>query len=164
MHTKHIFVVKANNAELAISKVNNEFEMCDTLTSDNWWIINGAVDLVSNAYTPNDTDRDFDVLHSIEGIVGELKKFANKETYDKVRNQLLLSMSNEHWDNVISCAKTLDGIKNAVEKNEVVLSADKITEINEYEWFEFGITDWTMVDVDPNDDKGVFAVIVDFHH
>ena len=36
MHNKHIFVVKANNAEMAISRVESEIEGAEFLTSNNW--------------------------------------------------------------------------------------------------------------------------------
>lgn len=162
MHNKHIFAVKANNAEIAISRVENELESAEHLTCNNWWHILGAVDLVSGAYTFNDTDRDYDKLHSIEGIKELFGKYTSKEKYERLIDELENHTSKEEWFEVERCAKELDGIKNAV-KGEFVLNADTITEVNADDWFEFGISDWVNVLPNEEDDVGVYAVIVDFH-
>lgn len=161
MHNAHIFVVKSANAELAISKVKDELEMDESLTSNNWFSINGAVDLEQNSFTADDTDRTWENLQSVEGIIKESKEFVSKERYAGLKEQLNRSIEREHWFDVERLAKSLDGISYAVNKG-FSFSADKITQFNEYDYFDFGITDWTDFRNAKEDDR-VFAVIVDFH-
>lgn len=161
MHNAHIFVVKSAKAELAISKVKDELEMDESLTSNNWFSINGAVDLEQNSFTADDTDRTWENLQSIEGIIKESKEFVSKERYAGLKEQLNRSIEREHWFDVERLAKSLDGISYAVNKG-FSFSADKITQFNEYDYFDFGITDWTDFRNAKEDDR-VFAVIVDFH-
>ena len=161
MHNAHIFVVKANNAELAISKVETELELDESLTSNNWFSIDGAVDLVQNSFTPYDTDRTWDNLHSVEGIIKESKEFVGKERYAGLKEQLKHCAEQERWFDVERLAKSLDGISYAVNKG-FDLSADNIVQFNEYDYFDFGITNWATLSNAKEDDR-VFAVIVDFH-
>ena len=161
MHNAHIFIVKAANAELAISKVNTELELDERLTSDNYFSINGAVDLVQNSFTPYDTDRTWDNLHSIEGISKEVNECIAPERYAGLKEQLKLSVEKERWFDVERLAKSLDGISYAVNKGSV-FSADNIIRFNEDDYFDFGVSDWTGFSNDKEDNR-VFAVIVDFH-
>ena len=162
MHNKHIFIVKANNAELAISRVKGEIEGAEHLTSNNWWHTVGAVDLVQNSFTPDDTDRDYDKLHTVEGITEVINEYAGKDKYARLVQEVKKYTELENWFDVERCAKELDGIRN-VAKNGFVLTPEKIMEVNADDWFEFGISDWTEVLYNEEDDDRVFAVIVDFH-
>ena len=161
MHNAHIFVVKANNAELAISKVETELELDESLTSNNYFSIDGAVDLVQNSFTPYDTDRAWEELHSVEGIIKASQEFISNERYAGLKEQINQCTNQERWFDVERLAKSLDGISYAVNKG-FSFSADKITQFNEYDYFDFGITNWTDSHNAKEEDR-VFAVIVDFH-
>ena len=116
--------------------------------------------MVQNSYTPYDTDRTWNNLHSIEGIIKESKEFVSKERYAGLKEQLKQCTEQERWFDVERLAKSLDGISYAVNKG-FDLSADKITQFNEYDYFEFGITDWASYN--NSKEENLFAVIVDFH-
>ena len=131
MHNAHIFVVKANNAESAILKVETELELDESLTSDNYFSINGAVDLEQNSYTEGDTDTDraWNNLHTVEGIIKESNEFISKERYAGLKEQLKQCAEQERWFDVERLAKSLDGISYAVNKG-FDLSVDNIVHYN----------------------------------
>ena len=118
--------------------------------------------MIQNSFTPDDLDRDYEKLHSVEGITEVINEFAGKKRYDTLVNELEEHIKKEEWFYVENCAKELDGISDVV-KNGFVLTDEKITEVNTDDWFNFGITDWTEVLSNDEDDDRVFAVIVDFH-
>lgn len=163
MHTKHIIVVKANNAELAMSKVDDLLLGCPWLTEDNWHSIVGVVNMNNNQYTFGDTSRDIPKLHSIEGIVEVVKEFANKERYEAVMKTLYDHAKAENWFSVRKLAEELDYQWNVV-KYGFDFSVDKITEVAPERFDMFGVTDWTDLRNDDKEDTETFAVVVDFHY
>ena len=155
MHNNHIFIVDAENAELAISKVKTELELDESLTSNNWFMVLGAVDTISGAYT---SDSDYQGnLKTIEGINKEISEYISKERYDKLKEQLQESVDKHQWSMAEYYAKQLDGIEVATHTGFDLQK--NITGINEFDKFSFGVTIWT----DNNNDLSLFAVIVDFH-
>lgn len=159
MHNKHIFIVDAENAELAIWKVKTELELDESLTSNNWYSVCGAVDTVSGAYTLNDDYRECDELKTIEGINKEINEFISKERYEKLKAQLQESVDKHQWHMAEYYAKQLDGIEVATHTGFDLKK--NIVDINEFDKFSFGVTIWT--ENENNDDLSLFAVIVDFH-
>lgn len=157
MHNKHIFIVDAENAELAIWRVKTELELDESLTSNNWYSVCGAVDTVSGAYTLNDDYRDCEGLKTIEGINKEISEYISKERYDKLKEQLQESVDKHQWSMAEYYAKQLDGIEVATHTGFDLQK--NITGINEFDKFSFGVTIWT----ENNNDLPLFAVIVDFH-
>lgn len=159
MHNKHIFIVDAENAELAISKVKTELELDESLTSNNWYSICGAVDTVSGAYTLNDDYRECDGLKTIEGINKEINEYISKERYDKLKARLQECVDKHEWHMAEYYAKQLDGIEVATHTGFDL--KNNIVDINEFDKFSFGVTIWT--ENENNNDLSLFAVIVDFH-
>lgn len=157
MHNKHIFIVQADNAELAISQVKTELELDESLTSNNWFTVCGAVDTVSGAYTLNDDYRDCDELKTIEGINKEISEYISKERYDKLKEQLQECVDKHQWHMAGYYANQLDGIEVATHTGFDLKK--NIVGINEFDKFSFGVTIWT----ENNNDLSLFAVIVDFH-
>ena len=157
MHNKHIFIVQADNAELAISQVMTELELDESLTSNNWFTVCGAVDTVSGAYTLNDDYRDCDELKTIEGINKEINEYIGKERYEKLKAQLQESVDKHQWHMAEYYAQQLDGIEVATHTGFDLQK--HIVGINEFDKFSFGVTIWT----EDNKDLPLFAVVVDFH-
>lgn len=160
MHVKHIFVVKADNADEAVNRVEANLESDESLTSDNFWSVVGALDVKKNEYTLYDDSREDERLRTVEGINCVVGKFVDPTSYQKMKEQLALDTVRENWFSVERLAKELDGIKEGV-KTAFDITADQIVEVNGWDKLSFGVTDWTTVDNEADGNR--FAVIVDFH-
>lgn len=160
MHVKHIFVVKADNVENAVKKVESDLELDESLTSDNYWSVVGALDVKKNEYTFYDTSREDERLRTVEGINSVVGKFIDPAIYQGMKEQLALDTVRENWESVERLAKGLDGIKDALGKG-FDITADPLVEVNGWDKLMFGVTDWTTIDDDTASPR--FAVIVDFH-
>lgn len=159
MHCNSIRVINAKDVKTAVAHIENDLDMDESLTSDNWWNAIGVLNLNTKEYTKIAKDRDDQRLHTIGGIKEVVQEIASKERYERLQLDMMCAIKQEDWDTVRINALELDDIKHIV-KNGFKFSAKEITELAPCRIDTFSITD--MTDRDSKEDT--FAVILDFHY
>ena len=163
MHNRHIFIMKSDTAENAMTTLEHEFYNDESLTSDNWFRVIGALDIKNNKWIKNpdeDTDRDEERLHTVEGMNKALNDISSKERVAKLERELLEKVKKKQYFEVADLANQLDGIQGASEKGVDIRK--EIIEINPYDKFTFGLSNYDFLAFNEEDTE-LFAVVVDFH-
>lgn len=162
MHNRHIFIVKSDTAENAISNLDCELSADESLTCNNWFRVIGALDIKNNKWTENpkeEPDRDDERLHTVEGMNKALNDISSKERFEELERELLEKVKTKQYFEVAELANELDGIQGVCDKGVDIRK--EIIEINPYDKFTFGLSNYDWLG--GNEDTELFAVVVDFH-
>lgn len=161
MHTKRLYAVKADDVDEAISFVENELYNDSRTNENNFFNVNGAIDVKNNKYTCIDADREWHELTTVEGVIKFMNEHFDKKRYEQNVEQLKLSTEREDWFNVERIASELDNMHNVIEDG-FTLNDQYVTEVASGKIDTFGIDNW----YEANDHKpecGSYLVVVDFH-
>lgn len=161
MHTKRLYAVKADNVDDARMIVEGELENDNRVNENNFFFVNGVIDVKNNTYTTVDADREWKELKSVEGVTKFVTEFANKERYDKLIEQLKLNTERQNWFYVERVASELDDISNSI-KDGFTLNDQYVTELAMGKIDTFGIDNWYELR-EHSKECGSYLVVVDFH-
>lgn len=161
MHTKRLYAVKAVDVDDARIIVESELVNDSRVGENNYFFVNGVIDVKNNTYTTIDTDREWKELKSVEGVIKTVTGFANKERYEKLIEQLKLDTERQNWFYVESVASELDDINNVI-KDGFTLNDQYVTELATGKIDTFGIDNWYET-TEHNEDDRSYLVVVDFH-
>lgn len=162
MHTKRLYAVKAEDVDDAVSFVEGELYEDSRTNENNFFNVNGVIDVKNNTYTTIDTDREWKELKSVEGVTKFVTEFANKERYDKLIEQLKLDTERQNWFYVERLASELDDIGNII-KDGFTLNDQYVTEMAMGKIETFGIDNWYGAR-NGADGLNSYIVVVDFHY
>lgn len=164
MHTKRLYAVKAVDVDDARIIVESELVNDSRVDENNYFFVNGVIDVKNNTYTAIDTDREWKELKSVEGVIKFVNSLYNKEKYDKIIEQLKLNTEKQNWFDVELLASKLDDMSNIINstKDGFTLNDQYVTELAMGKIDTFGIDNWYEM-TEHNEDDRSYLVVVDFH-
>lgn len=164
MHTKRLYAVKAVDVDDARLLVEGELINDSRVDENNYFFVNGVIDVKNNTYTTIDTDREWKELKSVDGVIKFVNGLYNKERYDKIVEQLKLNTEKQNWFDVELLASKLDDMSNIINstKDGFTLNDQYVTELAMGKIDTFGIDNWYET-TEHNEDDRSYLVVVDFH-